>query len=248
MRAETHPFEGRPFLTAEWRNLVLLNYDVAPALLDRYVPQGTELDSFGARTFVSLVGFQFLATKLGGRLAIPFHSHFDEVNLRFYVRRQVDGEIRRGVVFVAEIVPRRAIAVVARVAYNENYFCYPMKHEISPEGEARRLRYRWKAAGADYALAARTSGEPKTPGNGSVEQFISEHYWGYAKQRDGGTREYRVAHEPWRVWNAVEAGFEGNAGQLYGSEFASALGAEHVSAFVAEGGVVEVFKGRRIEE
>jgi uncharacterized protein YqjF (DUF2071 family) len=102
-----------PFLTAEWRDLVMLNYEADPAVLRPYVPAGTELDTFGGRTFASLVAFRFLRTRIYGRLAIPFHSNFDEVNLRFYVRREELGEVRRGVVFVAEIVPRRAIAAVA---------------------------------------------------------------------------------------------------------------------------------------
>jgi uncharacterized protein YqjF (DUF2071 family) len=108
------------FLTAEWRDLVMLNYEVEPGLLNRYVPTGTTLDSFNGRTYLSLVGFQFCQTKLLGCLPVPFHANFDEVNLRFYVRRKEGGEDRRGVVFIAEVVPRRAIATMARLAYGEN--------------------------------------------------------------------------------------------------------------------------------
>ncbi len=246
MRLKTKPSEGRPFLTAEWRNLVMLNYEVDPASLACYVPQGTRVDSFGGKTFVSLIGFQFLSTKLGGRLAIPLHSNFDEVNLRFYVRREVGGEIRRGVVFVSEIVPRLAIAVVARVAYNENYSCYPMAHHFSPDGERRSFRYSWRRRQQRYALEAQTVGESKQLEPGSAAQFITEHYWGYAKQRDGGTVEYRVAHEPWRVWNVIAAKFEGNPGILYGAEFEQALTAKPHSAFVADGSAVQVFGGKKL--
>lgn len=239
---------GRPFLTAVWRNLVMLNYEIEPALLAPYVPRGVEVDAHAGKTYVSVVGFQFLATKLGGQVAIPFHSNFDEVNLRFYVRRVVDGDIRRAVVFVAEIVPRRAIAVVARVAYNENYFCYPMSHHFSVEGERRGFRYAWKKRELRYALEARTSGEPKPLENGSMEQFITEHYWGYAKQRDGGTVEYRVAHEPWRVWNADEASFDGDAKALYGAEFEDVLRGRPQSALVADGSAVQVYSGKRLKD
>jgi uncharacterized protein YqjF (DUF2071 family) len=111
---------GRIFLAAEWRNLVMLNYRVDPGILERFVPRGTAVDSFQGSTYISVVGFQFLRTRLFGRLAIPFHANFDEVNLRFYVRRKEGEEARRGVVFVKEIVPRRAIAAVARFSYGEN--------------------------------------------------------------------------------------------------------------------------------
>src|SRR5712671_6457593 len=100
------PPENRIFLSAEWRALVMLNYEVDRSLLEEYVPPGTVLDSFDGRTYVSLVAFRFLHTKLFDSLAIPFHADFDEVNLRFYVRRNGGNEDRRGVVFIAEIVPK----------------------------------------------------------------------------------------------------------------------------------------------
>src|ERR1700736_641189 len=115
------------FLSAEWRDLVMLNFEVESDLLNRYVPAGTSLDSFKGKTYVSLVGFRFCRTKLLGRFPIPFHTDFDEVNLRFYVRRNEGGEDRRGVVFIAEVVPTRAIAATARLICGENYISLPMK-------------------------------------------------------------------------------------------------------------------------
>src|SRR5580704_14616660 len=145
----------RPFLTAEWRNLVMLNFEVDPAILRPRVPSGTELDDFEGRTYVSIVAFRFLKTRIYGRLAIPFHSNFDEVNLRFYVRREERGELRRGVVFIAEIVPRRAIALIARLAYNENYFSYPMTRRISRTADGGEFRYGWSVRLSSYAIEAR---------------------------------------------------------------------------------------------
>jgi uncharacterized protein len=236
----------RPFLTADWRDLVMLNYQVEPAVLGPYVPKGTELDAFEGLTFASLVAFRFLRTRLSGRIAIPFHSNFDEVNLRFYVRREERGELRRGVVFIAEIVPRRAIAVIARLAYNENYFSYPMTRRISRTADGGEFRYGWSVRQSSYAIEARTAGQPALPLDSSAEQFITEHYWGYASQRDASTVEYRVGHEPWCVWNAASASFSGDAGVLYGSQFKSLLCAKPHSAFVADGSPVNVFRGRKL--
>ena len=78
--------QPRVFLTAEWKQLLMLNFAVDPALLRPFLPAGTEIDSFEGRTYVSLVGFQFNDTRVAG-FAIPFHRSFEEVNLRFYVRR-----------------------------------------------------------------------------------------------------------------------------------------------------------------
>jgi uncharacterized protein YqjF (DUF2071 family) len=99
----------RVFLTGEWRYLALLNWRVDPGLLEPLVPRGTTLDRWQGATYVSLVGFLFRDTRVLG-VPVPLHRDFEEVNLRFYVRREVDGEVRRGVTFIKEIVPRRAIA------------------------------------------------------------------------------------------------------------------------------------------
>src|SRR5258708_22903902 len=104
----------------------MLNYEVDASLLLRFVPAGTEIDRWKGRVFASLVGFRFLKTKLLGFLPIPMHSNFEEVNLRFYVRRHVGEEVRRGVVFIRELVPPRPIAFVARTFYKENYVALPI--------------------------------------------------------------------------------------------------------------------------
>lgn len=237
----------RVFLSAEWRDLVMLNYEVEPSLLNPYIPPGTTLDSFNGRTYFSLVGFRFCRTKLLGLLPVPFHSDFDEVNLRFYVRRKEDRDDRRGVVFIAEVVPRRAIATTARLAYGENYTCLPMKHRLETDGLNRTAEYQWQVGGQWCGLSARTAGLPTRPQEGSLEQFITEHYWGYSTQRTGGCVEYHVSHVPWQVWATDRAGFDGDASTLYGRELASVLQRPPECAFVADGSPVTVFTGNRIQ-
>ncbi len=117
------------FLTAEWRHLVMLNFEIDPRILDKRIPTGVELDLWNGQAYVSIVGFRFLNTKLLG-IPIPFHRNFTEVNLRFYVRRQTGNEWRRGVVFIKEIVPLPTVTLVARQIYNENYITLPMRHQI----------------------------------------------------------------------------------------------------------------------
>jgi len=237
----------RVFLAADWRHLAMLNYEVDASLLLPVVPAGTELDQWGGKSFVSLVGFRFLRTRLFGFLPIPLHSNFDEVNLRFYVRRRVAGEVRRGVVFIREIVPRRAIAFVARTFYNENYCAAPMSHEIRSIGDDRlSVAYRWRSGDCDSKIRLETKGPSELPQEGSAEQFITEHYWGYAAQPDGGCVEYRVAHPSWRVWQTQEAAFEGDAEKFYGKELAAVLRGRPHSAFLAEGSAVTVMRGRSL--
>jgi uncharacterized protein YqjF (DUF2071 family) len=235
------------FLSAEWRDLVMLNYAVDPELLNRNVPPGTLLDSFDGKTYVSLVGFRFFNTKLFGALHVPFHVDFLEANLRFYVRRRKGDDDRRGVVFISEIVPKHAIAAVARLVYGENYTCLPMKHRINTKGLKRTVEYQWKIRGQWCALFAEGANLPAQPQSGSLEQFITEHYWGYSAQRTGGSLEYHVSHVPWKVWSTSRAGFEGDCSALYGCELGAILQRPPDCAFIADGSPVIVHRGERVK-
>ena len=242
-----NPCEKPPvFLTAEWRSLVMINYAVEPAVLAPHVPRGVELDLWEGEALVSMVGFLFLKTRVLG-LPIPFHQNFDEVNLRFYVRRRSAGEWRRGVVFVREIVPRFAIAAVARVAYNEPYLSLPMRHRVPSALKAgARLEFGWRFRGRWHSLGATLMGEPRDIRKASAEEFIFEHYHGYTRQRDGGTVEYQVEHPQWRAWQTSESLLDADVPALYGEPFAASLGGKPRSAFVAEGSPVLVRRGVRL--
>ena len=238
----------RPFLTAEWRHLVMLNYEVDPAILAPLVPVGTALDLWRGRTLVSVVGFRFLGTRLFGA-PIPGHRDFDEVNLRFYVRRETPGdEARHGVVFVRELVSRLAVALVARVAYNEPYRALRMRSVTPrrPTDPPGRLTYEWRIGGAWEGVSATAIGAPAVPESGSEAAFITQHHWGYTRQRDGSTLEYEVAHPPWRTWPAHGATLTMNVARLYGAAFAPALARAPVSVLVAEGSAVTVYPPRRL--
>ncbi len=136
------------FLTAEWRNLLMANYKIEPSILKKYLPCGTELDSFNNVHYVSLVGFLFKNVKLKG-LSIPYHRHFEEVNLRFYVRYKKELQWKRGVVFIKEIVPKRMITFVANNIYKEKYATHPMKHIWKNEAKDFKVEYfgRWHKNG-----------------------------------------------------------------------------------------------------
>jgi uncharacterized protein YqjF (DUF2071 family) len=236
-----------PFLTAEWRNLAMLNYEIDPKRLQSFLPVGTELDSWKGKTFVSMVGFLFLETKIHG-VAIPFHTSFEEVNLRFYVRRKSKEGWRRGVVFIKELVPRRTIAWTARTLYNENYVAVPMWHDLQrgPDGVVKIVAYKWAFGGRENHLELAVTGEPNVVKEGSNQEFITEHYWGYARQRDGGTVEYQVEHPRWLVWAAESSGLECDVEGLYGKDFVDVLQRPPSSAFLAEGSPITVFQGIRL--
>ena len=228
----------------------MVNYEVDPNLLRPWLPAGVELDTWQGRTLVSVVGFEFLATRVLG-VQVPGHQDFHEVNLRFYVRRRVGGGWRRGVVFVKELVPRRAIAWTARIFFGEHYEKLRMngmvwhgRREVEGPEWTMYARYWWRVCGHWEGLFAEAKGELQFAAEGSQAAFITDRAYGYSSLR-GATLEYEVEHPPWRVWPTCDVKVDCDFSRLYGGAFGSALG-EPCSAFVAEGSPVVVRWGHRL--
>jgi len=221
----------------------MLNYRVDPRLLIPLSPSGVELDFFQSETYVSIVGLLFLDTQVL-TIAFPFHRNFEEVNLRFYVRRRSAETWRRGVCFVREIVPKKAVALLARLFYGERYTALPMKHHIEHREGALRVEYSWRRASKWESIAMSACGKPVPVTAGTHEEFITEHYWGYTSV-GSGCSEYRIEHPRWKIWPADAFQVTADMATLYGDQFADILNTPPVSAFIAEGSHVRIF-GREI--
>ena len=228
-----------PFLTAAWRDLLLLNWRVDASLLQTYVPAGTQLDSWGGDNWVSLVGFRFLDLAVKGMPALG-HRDFPEINLRFYVRREGAGKIRRGVVFLRELTPHRIVEWVARAVYSEPYKTLPMRSAVNET----HTQYELKQAGEWQGMAAKPTNDWHVPN--SMEEFLIEHYWGYNQQPNGSTMEYEVTHPKWRTRSGELMRFDLDVEALYGQDWAEVLGGVPDSIVLAEGSAVKVFSGARI--
>ncbi|HET7038659.1 MAG TPA: DUF2071 domain-containing protein [Gemmatimonadales bacterium] len=234
-----------PLLTAAWRHLAFLNYEVDPGVLLPRVPAGTGLDTWHGHALVSLIGLRFLDLRVLGR-SVPAHRDFDQINLRFYVHCQAgSGEWRRGVVFVREIVPKRAVTAVARLWYGEPYARLPTRHLLDGHAVAARtpfgVRYEWKQGGRWHGLRATAGAVPANFGHGSLEEFITERGWGF-NRRGRTTFEFRVEHPPWQIRPLSDAHLAGDAAPLFGPALAEALARSPHSAFLAEGSAVSVFR------
>ena len=232
----------------------MLNYAIDPAILMPYVPHGTELDLYEGEAYVSIVAFLFCDTRVLG-IPVPFHRNFEEVNLRFYIRRRTaidhdamdDGvDAKRAVAFIQELVPKPAIAFLARALYNEKYLTARMAHRIEENADRTTAFYSWARRGKEHTLTLTATGEPQPLQAGSLDQFIAEHYWGYAQQRDGSTVEYAVEHPAWRIRHAASYELNWRPAELYGPEFARVLAGPPRSVFLAEGSAVSVSMGKRI--
>ena len=188
------------------------------------------------------MGLRFRNTRLLGA-GIPLHRRFDEVNLRFYVRRRANDGWHRATVFIKEIVARPAIAVIARLTYNEPYVALPMRSAV----DKGRVAYAWRRRGRWEHIEAFARGEPVLPAAGSFEAYVAERSHGYTRQRTGATLEYHVAHPRWRIAPAEHYGFDADVGSLYGERFVSALARPPRAVFIAEGSPVTIEAGVIIE-
>lgn len=227
------------FLRARWQNLVMANYAVPPALLEPLLPPGTELDYYEGKTFVSLVGFMFLRTRLFG-IPIPGFGNFEEINLRFYVVRKEKNELRRGVVFISETVPSAIVAWMANKLYYEHYTAIPTRHTWNTSEQTLSIEYNWKmAAKWNYlrVMALPASAEMRT---GSEEEFIFEHYYGYTLRPDKKSQEYKIEHIRWQVHPVTSYSIDCDFSQNFGPAFGFLTFSEPDSVMLAAGSPIAV--------
>lgn len=231
---------ARPFLTASWQNLILANYTVPEELLRPLLPPGLELDRRSGRCFASLVGFQFLQTRVLG-ISWPGFRHFPEWNLRFYVRH---GD-QRGVCFVREFVPQWFVATVARVIYNEPYRSARMTMSVQEQSDTLTAAYTVAWGGRVHSLRATGDRPAMRPGPDSDEHFFKEHSWGFGVTRRGTLLRYEVAHPEWDVYPVRSFVADVDWGTLYGPEWTVMNGVEPASVVLAAGSTVLVYpKGK----
>lgn len=225
------------FLKAEWRKLAIINYEINPDLLLKYLPEGTELDFYKGKCYVSIVGFMFLNTKLLG-LAVPFYRNFEEVNLRFYVKKNENGVWKRGVVFIKEIVPKPALSFVANSVYKENYHTMPMKNLIHHQEEELLIQYSWKDKNW-HSIQITAENKMKPMEADSEFEFITEHYYGFTK-KGNKTSEYEVCHPKWECYQVKDYQLDIDFHKIYGKDFECLTHQEPISVMLAEGSEIEV--------
>ncbi len=239
----------KPFLTAEWRHLILLTYAVDPVMLEPHLPKGLELDLYKEKAFLSFVAFDFLKTRVKG-IPIPFHINFPEVNLRFYVKRKDKGEtIRRGVVFIREFVPKFMIAWVAQKIYNEPYLSTKMKSSATILGDEKIIKHSLQFGGVEHSWKFACKTESHLPEEGSTEHFFKEHEWGFGTNHKGQLMVYRVEHPFWKIY-PLSKRFELKVdfGVLYGDKWSFLNQQIPYNIMIAEGSPIKVFPGTVLEE
>ena len=235
------------FLKAEWRKLAMANYEIDPEILKKYVPFGTELDLWGNKCYVSLVGLIFLNTSLLG-FKIPFHVNFPEINLRFYVKRYINNECKRGVVFIKEIVPKYAISFFANTIYKEKYETYKMKYSFQKNDSIQQISYNWEKNNLLNSFIINSFNYLKEINLDSEIEFFIERYWGYSKFQNFKTYEYEVKHPTWKFFDIKDFKIDVHFEDVYGKEFGFLKNNKPYSVFLLEGSKVTVESKSVIEK
>jgi uncharacterized protein YqjF (DUF2071 family) len=225
---------ARPFLTAAWLNVLGVTYPADAALLAPHLPRGAEIDELEGSPRVSLVAFVFRGTRLSG-VPIPLHVNFPEINLRFYVRLRG----RRAVVFIREFVPRPAISIVAKLAYNEPYRTVRLRSERLERDGLLGVRHRF-GAGLGNELEAWAEPVAAVPSEDSAAYWLTHHDAGVGRSRDGRARSYEVSHPVWALHTVRQLRVDVDFAALYGSQWAHLTGAEPSHVTLATGSRVSI--------
>lgn len=227
------------FLNAKWQNIIMANYEISPEHLLPYLPKGVELDYYQDKTFVSLVGFLFKDSAIFN-VPIPFFGTFEEINLRFYVKRKIGNSMKRGVVFINETVPNKSVAVVANKLYKEHYTCIPTKHKWELSNENKMIEYQWQVNGDWNIIKINASTEKQKMKSGSMEEYIFEHYFGYTKVDHEKSLEYQIKHPSWEI-NAIKDSYINcDFGSFYGKNFETLNSKQPDSIMIAEGSDISI--------
>ena len=227
------------FLKANWENIVMANYEIAPEILSKYLPKGIELDLYNGKAYISLVGFMFKNTKI---FNVPIFKlgTFEEINLRFYVSRKVGNETRRGVVFINETVPYKAVAWLANALYKEHYTTIPTRHQWDFTNQTKEIKYEWLVNKKWNSIEISAKKDKNIMLENSFESFIFEHYYGYTKYNKSTTQEYQIAHPSWLINEILTSKIDCDFEAMYGKDFAILNATQPTSVFLAEGSAIEI--------
>lgn len=227
------------FLKANWENIIMANYEIAPEVLAPYLPKGVELDLFDGKCYISLVGFMFKKTRLFN-IPIPYLGTFEEINLRFYVKRKDGNLLKRGVVFINETIPYQIVAWMANKLYKEHYTVVPTKHEINNFDTTQNIKFEWLLNKKWHSIYVEASTKSEVMQTDSLEQFIYEHYYGYTKIDANNTEEYKLQHPSWKTNKVLNYKIDCDFEMMYGKPFSVLNATKPEAVFIAEGSSVKV--------
>ena len=237
--------QNRIFLKANWLRLASANYVVDPSILEKHIPNGTVLEAHNGKYFVSLVAFRYCETRLLN-VRVPYHNIFEEINLRFYVKREITpGNWRSEVAFTKLFFPKTALTLVAKHIYKENYETKKMRHNWSDNGNELFTSYglkknRWHS----FDLVSDKKSSPIF--SNTSEDFFSKHYWGTSKINRKSCTIYKIDHPVWESHKVLRSNISFDFNTVFGAEFKHLTNTEPDSTHLFNGSKVLVHKKKTV--
>jgi uncharacterized protein YqjF (DUF2071 family) len=181
-----------------WLRMTFLHWAYDPAVVQRLLPDGLEVDAYDGAAWVSLTPFMMRDFRPPLLPAVPGVSHFPETNLRTYVRGPGGGD---GLWFLSLEADSLTTVVGARAGYWVRYHWASMAVEgHSPVRYTSRRR-----PPGDPSVGHRITVSPGDPFGpeelDGLDHFLTGRWGGYT-QLAGRLCWAPVEHEPWPLWRA----------------------------------------------
>ena len=234
---------------ATWQDFVVINFDVDPRIVEKHLPDGLQVDLYNDHTFVTVIAFTCKDTMLKG-MRIPFHSNYLQLQLRCYVKRNVDDQVKRGVFFLKRYVPSRRVARLMSWWTGQEYLPLKMRndctgfHETDPK-IMPEAQYEWQINDHWNKLKIKARSERRKIRPEGKDRFILDHKYAYYANSKG-LFEYRVESPPWLYWDAASGDMDIDVEPLFGKDFARPMRHRPSSVTLSRGSDVTVFKSQQI--
>ena len=209
----------RRLFRAEWREIVVVNFEIDPKILAPYTPPKTEIDFFNGIAFVSLIARTVKKVK-PGNYPIFFSRPFEQIQLRFYVKRTgAEGE-RRGICLIKDYLPKRKLSLLMNRLFKHSFTQVPIQHdstnfESTKPDDLPSAEYRWQINDHWNHIKVVARSQMRHQQKETKESFVLDHHWGYT-QNSGKTFEYYVEYPTWAMWDAQSGSFECDTEQVFG--------------------------------
>ena len=201
---------GAPWVMRQrWNDLLFAHWPVAPAEVERLLPEGLTVDTFEGQAWLGVVPFTMDQIQLRGLPLVPGANRFAELNLRTYVRERNTNQ--SGVYFFSLDATNPFAVAFARLRFHLPYYWARMQVSYGDgAGLNREVAYASQrlltSRPARFRARYRSLGQAA---HGAAEHFLTARYSLYTTDWSGALLRGCIHHLPWPLERA-EAEFELN--------------------------------------
>jgi uncharacterized protein len=198
LRMRERPQRHVPVMYEKWDNLLFLHWEYDPQIIQRTLPKGLHVDTFGDKAYLAVIPFFMRDVRFRLFPSILRVSDFQEINVRTYV---YDSNGTPGVWFYSLDANQFFAVRMARLVYNLPYFHASMTATFNPEN--KETAYSSHRNGTDSNLQThfryRSISDTSLATPGTLEFFLIERYvlFGYSKSHK--LYSGRVWHSPYQL-------------------------------------------------